>query len=210
MYSILCEVDRHIKEKNILLRSFSINYSYFPKYFNQAIVNELRKIDPTRFELGPSEYELLYDDKGNLCLFVRDTSDRMPTQVKKIAISNYAGGTRANFAVPATRRSEEEIVENACMLEFLEDKRAITRRAISLQPDLSPIERVKIEYQRMSQISQIAFEEIIKTGGNILDMVDYQEEYKQSVDKIISYIDYLWDYYQEDVKTRKRMITTEQ
>ena len=63
MYSFIEEINNYICENGIPFKSISISSSYFPKYFNIAVLKELRKTTGKSFKDNMiEEYELVYEN----------------------------------------------------------------------------------------------------------------------------------------------------
>lgn len=63
MYSFLEEINNYVLENGIPFKNISISSSYFPKYFNQAVLRELRKsVDRKWYDNEIESYELVFED----------------------------------------------------------------------------------------------------------------------------------------------------
>lgn len=188
-YSFLDEIDKYIKEKGIPFKNIIVNYSYFPDVINQVILDQLRK-STSFFELGVEEYILEYDKIGNLYLHAKDKKC-----VANVIISN-CNNLSVDFSFGGI--SEKRLLEEAYMLRTLEEERMAIREDIK-KMDLSLKDKVLLENKRVRKMATNNYYRLRNSGISILDLVDYQEELEECVDKIKKYIDYLNKMYQEDV-----------
>ena len=186
MFSFLNEIDKYIKENKIPLKRILFSYTYLPNYINHAILYEIRRFTDD-FELGCSTYELMYDKNGNLCLLVRDSANR-----KKIAFAMDEKTISLGFKV--VKRSEKRLIKDACMLRYYDEYRLRIRKAINKDyGDYPEIEKIKCEYRLMYQLICKKYREEPEFYHGIINKVDYITPLMDSVEKITSYIDYVYD-----------------
>lgn len=75
MYSFLEEINNYVLENGIPFKNISIASSYFPNYFNQAVLRELRKAVGGRWvDYEIENYELVFED-NRLQLVVRSKNN---------------------------------------------------------------------------------------------------------------------------------------
>ena len=185
MFSILNEIKEYINKKGIPFNDISISYSYFPTYFNQAILNHLRKLTGARYDMGPSEYTLSFDKNGNIYLMIHDTTGKVNLCVTDTYLD-------IDDNIRFTSISEMELVKEALALESLDDERSMIREMINTNySNLNNIEKVKLENNIINALASKNTSE---------EVTSYQRELVNSCNSIISYINYLNDYYMEDLR----------
>lgn len=188
---ILKGLDEYIRNNGIPFRNFEINYSFFPTFFNHAIILKLREIMSERFEIcGPTNYVLCYDDKNRLFLEVIGSDNRTRLLIyDDDDLYQYYPNT-------VGMRVYESKLHNVARTNMRTmDKRMKIREYINKKYDQKgfKLEKLKDEYEIM---------QIINDGDFIADdMYDdrYREEVNKSIKNITSYIDYLMKAYQEDL-----------
>ena len=193
MFSFLKEIDNYLKSKQIPFKRIKINYSCFPPYINQAILNEMRKIVDDHFEFGDSTYELIYDNNGTLCLKVMDIVKRKILIIKE-------DDKKTNFDYLTFPCNESKIIKTACMLRYYHDYRNKIKRIIEKDyHDLPQIEKTKAEYYYMERVLAAHHKEYKK----ILGKVDYVTPLIDSVEKIVNYIEHLYSISKPKEKPKK-------
>ena len=194
MFSILNEVKEYIQMNGIPFNDIAISYSYFPNYFNQAILNHLRMLTGNNNEFGPSEYKLSFDKNGSMYLMVHDNTGKT-----NLCIANTMLNLGENIRY--TLVPEVDIIEEACVLKYLDEQRLMIRDMINTNYDqLDTLSKVKLENNIINTLVKSKFKELSKDNINILDKVDYKKDIDTSIDKITWYINYLNDYYMEDLR----------
>ena len=70
MYSILREIEEYIKKRRMPFKSIKINYSYFSKYINYVILENLRRLNSNKayelYEELSKYFMTTYDESGNI------------------------------------------------------------------------------------------------------------------------------------------------
>ena len=194
MFSLLNSLDEYIKEKGIPFKYFKINYSYFPDYINQAILNHIRKnCIGSDLELGPENYQLGYSNNGILYLLAKDSKEHV-----NIVIS--ATNEKLDLDFPCQLIPEKRIVREACYLKTFEKYRTIMREVIRKEElNISQYEKVLLENKLVNAFCDNKHEEMYAAGEDILNDANYEESLKESYAKIVEYIDYLNKMYQESI-----------
>ena len=123
MNSILDAVKAYIIKNDIPFKDISVSYSYFPKYFNQAVLNKIREIKGIGYDLGASIYTLSFDKNNNLYLLVNDSTGK-----ENLVISNTRFDPTKEMRY--VQAPEIEIIEDACMLEYLDKERIDIRELV--------------------------------------------------------------------------------
>ena len=186
MFSFLKEIDKYLKENKIPLRRVEFSYTYLPEYINQAILNEMRKVTK-HFELGVPTYELVYDNNHNLCLLVKDINGENST------IFAY-NEEKISFNHKIIKRNESDLIKKACALKYFEERRQKIRQIIETNYRSYPtIEKNKCEYRLMQDLIEKHCHKNRAFYNIIVDKIDYETPLIDSVEKITSYIDYLYD-----------------
>ena len=186
MFSFLTEIDKYIKKNNIPLKRLEFSYTYLPDYINQAILNEMRKVTK-HFEFGTPSYELIYDNNHNLCLLVKDINGENTT----IFANNEI---KPSFNYRTINRSEKDLIKNACALKYFEERRQKIRKLIEEKySDYPKLEKNKCEYRLMQELIKKHCYKNQRFYDIITNKTDYETPLMDSVEKITSYIDYLYD-----------------
>ena len=186
MFSFLDEIDKYVKGNKIPLKKLEFSYTYLPEYINQAILNEMRKVTE-HFECGTPTYELAYDKFNNLCLLVKDINGENITAFAK-------NRETISFDYRTINRSEVDLIKYACALKYFEDRRMKIRKVIEEKYGEFPaIDKVKCEYRLMQEFIKKYCYKNQAFYNIIMDRIDYETPLMDSVEKITSYIDYLYD-----------------
>ena len=194
MFSILNEIKEYINISGIPFNNISINYSYFPPHYNQAILNHLRKLTGNNYDFGSAEYTLSFDKNGSIYLMIHDFHNKT-----NLCIANTRLNLEENIRI--TQVPEVDIIEEASALKLLDNERMLIRQMINTNySNLSRLDRVKLENNIINTLILPKIRESIKNGEDIVEKALYNHELGTSVEKIIPYIDYLNDYYMEDLR----------
>ncbi len=194
MNSILKEVKEYIIKNNIPFKDICVSYECFPKYINQAILNKIREIKGIGYDLGSSTYILSFDKNNNLYLLVNDSEGYTNLIIADTPIYPTKD-------IKYTQVPEIEIIEDACMLEYLSNERISVREMIDKEyKKLSPIEKVRLENNIINLLAKNKFNDLSKNNDNILNKVSYKEANKKTVKLITDYINYLDAYYEQDLE----------
>ena len=189
MYSILDQVDKHIKTEGIPFKEIIITPSYLPAHLNQAILNKVRSFNDVNYDFATSDYVLSYDKNGTLYMMVQDIHGR-----HNICISNHSVELDADYYI--TFIHESKLISDAIMLEKMDSERQAIRKMIrDAYQNISMVDKVKLEN---NIINTIAKDRLTKQG--YADMSSYVSEINDSVSKINDYIDSLNAYYMEDLR----------
>ena len=190
MISILNNIKEYIDMKGIPFDTISINYSYFPKYYNQAILNRLRKITGNHFELGPSNYTISFDKYGNIYLMIHDNTGKT-----NLCIANTTISLDSNLLISVI--PEKEIMLEAKILKDLDRERKLFKNMINNKyQGLNAQDKVNLE----NNIINTLVNSMVPDVSYDLVKESMRKDVIESTNNIISYIDYLNQRYMEEVK----------
>ena len=190
MYSILEEIQKHIKENNIPFKNIRINYSYFSKYINYVILEKLRKLnDTSRFELGPEDYIISFDNNGNIYLLAEGYYGR-----NKFIVSTLKD-LDLDFAFEGMH--EDNLFVESYIYEKLDDFRGIIREDL-LRRNISFKDGVNIENKILRHAKNMEFDRISSYKEQVILDSGFLLELEDTTKKIIDYIDYLYNIYKLD------------
>ena len=188
MYSILKYILMYMKENNINLRRFKVPYTLFPKYFNQAVLEELRALSgnksDTSIELGPEEYEFVFGNDGKLYLYIASNDGQ-----NHIIIGD---DIRGSFPKPGLfyYYTEDEMVCNMYIQKVLNEG----------TPDIEPVrpkirENILAQHPNMSAKDKVLFEtyqirEFIRENKDniVIDQRDIDRDLKECIENIAGYL----------------------
>jgi hypothetical protein len=112
-----------------------------------------------------------------------------------VCISNHSVELDADYYI--TFIHESAIIREAYLLKQMDSERKAIKKMIDEDyKDLDMINKVKLQN---NIINTLVKNKLVK-NGNYVDTFPYEIELMDSVDKINAYIDYLNDYYLEDLK----------
>lgn len=192
--SFLKQIDDYIRKEGIPFKSIEINYDYLPKYFDYAITCKLREICPDRFEMvGCEKYSLRYDGEGKLYLEAIANDKR--TRLLIYDVDDLYGYYPREIG---TKVTDLDIYRRACVHKLHSDIQNNIRNIIDNKfPSMSHSDKIKRQYEIMNEINLFNSDLL---GNEVFNLVDLDDEMNISLNKIISYIDYLNKTYQEDLR----------
>ena len=193
MYSILREIEEYIKERRMPFKSIRINYSYFSKYVNYVILENLRRLNSNRaYEYGPMEYILSFDNEGHLYLLAKANDMR----------SNFIISCSNKLALdfPFEGIDEENLITQACIYESLEDFRSIIEEDINRE-NFTFRGKINVINKIMRRARSNEFYRMCANYRSVLGQYDYEDESRKTVRKIKEYLDYLFLIYKDTVNS---------
>lgn len=199
MYSMLQKIDEYIKENGIPFKEITFSYTYLDPYLDQVITSRIRKITGNDFNMGCLSYTLKYDNSGNLCLIANSNDDK-----STFIIFDKSKTNKVDLPGSFNACGEKTIIEEAAMLKYLYDDRLLIRnRLYEMYPDISISDRVIAENRILEDLMKVVFRELKENDERILKKVHYKDLYVENTNRIIDYIEYLNDAYQNDLKFAK-------
>lgn len=190
MYSMLNEIDKYIKKNGIPFNRISFSYTYLPDYINYVLLEKLRGIQDNSFiELGSSNYELAYDKNG--IIYMKITSSINYNDNIVVAASD-----KIELDFVSTVVKESRVIEEACLYKILSNYRKKVELELS-KSNLSPKNKIYVANKLLRIKKNEKYNELLKKGESIFDKVDYKTPMQLSTKKIIDYISYLNEEYQE-------------
>lgn len=191
MYSMLKEIDKYIKKNGIPFDKVSFSYTYLPPYVNYVIVEKLRGLnDNNYFELGDPFYEISYDKNGYIYLIARSSIDNT-----SIVITNT---DKLELDFKSTVIKESRILEEACFYKSLYYYRKKVEEKVS-KYNITRIQRINLINKLLREEKNKKYKESVRNNDSILNRVDYKTPMLLATKKIIDYINYLNEEYQESL-----------
>ena len=198
MYSLLDEIDKYIKENNIPFKKIVFHNSYLPEYINMAIFKEMQKTSHSLDIKIDNNYELRYDKSNQLYILVHNDRHREFFVIGK-------DNKRINEDFIMSGRSEKHIIKWGCLFKILNSEIKTLKKEINNNyMYLNKREKNNLEYELINDLLEDKYQEFVKNNQFIEDVVDYEEELIESTYAIKYYIRYLFEYYNDNVKVKKR------
>ena len=198
MYSLLDEIDKYIKENNIPFKKIVFHNSYLPEYINMAIFKEMQKTSHSLDIKIDNNYELRYDKNNQLYLLVHNDRNREFFAIGK-------ENKRINEDFIMSGRTEKHIIKWGCLFKILNPEIKTLKKEInSKYMYLNKREKNNLEYELINDLLEDKYQEFVKNNKFIEDVVDYEEELIESTYALKYYIRYLFEYYNDNVKVKKR------
>ena len=198
MYSLLDEIDKYIKENNIPFKKIVFHKSYLPEYINMAIFKEMQKTSHSLDIKIDNNYELRYDKNNQLYLLVHNDRNREFFAIGK-------ENKRINEDFIMSGRTEKHIIKWGCLFKILNPEIKTLKKEInSKYMYLNKREKNNLEYELINDLLEDKYQEFVKNNKFIEDVVDYEEELIESTYALKYYIRYLFEYYNDNVKVKKR------
>lgn len=193
MYSILREIEEYIKERKMPFKSVKINYSYFSKYVNYVILENLRRLNSNKaYEYGPMEYTLSFDKEGHLYLLAK------ANDMRSNFIVSWSNKLALDFAFEGI--DEENLITQACIYESLEDFRKIIEEDINRE-NYTFRGKLNVINKIMRSARSSEFFRMRANYRSVLGQYDYEDESRETVRKIKEYLDYLYLIYKDTVNS---------
>ena len=189
MYSLLDELDKFIKKEKIPFRTIYFHKRFLPDYVNKAILREIRKSSNMPFTEVLDEYQIRYDESGNIYLLIINDIGREKFVVDKEGVYvkvkfNYSG------------KSEKHIVKMGCLFKLLEnDIRVLNNKINNDYSELRTMEKARLRYELIDDMLEEKYHEMVKQNKQILYEVDYIDDLINSTYKLKDYIRYLKNEY---------------
>lgn len=197
MKSFVERIDEHIRKEGIPFNQIVIPESYLPTYINYAILQIFNKyVDKgDKYLLWPKEYTLEYDSGNRLCL--KGVLDKGKDVILIFGNTDFYTGRTKDFG---RKVSDLDLYDYALILKQFESVRERVYREIDKKygKNISIKERNNIRYESMKDFYLSKYYEY---GSNIRKIISLEDELDKSVDKILSYIDYLNELYQKDIES---------
>ena len=198
MYSLLDEIDKYIKENNIPFKKIVFHNSYLPEYINMAILREMKKVSHTLDIKLDKNYELRYDKNNQLYLLVQNDRHKEFFAITK-------DNKKINEDFKSSGRTEKHIIKWGCLFKILNPEIKTLKKEINNEyMYLNKREKNNLEYELINDLLEDKYQEFVKNNKFIEDVVDYEEELIESTYAIKYYIRYLFEYYNDNVKVKKR------
>ena len=197
MFSMIDTIDKYMKENNIPFKRISINREYFPWYINMALLREVRKSSKIHFTRIIGEYELRYDKNNNLYLLVTNERNR-----ENFVIGKQNIPIKEDFNISG--KSEKHLIKMGCLIKELgEDINKLNETLDNDYSNLRTREKINLKYELLDDMVEDKFKEFVNNHKVIEDEVDYEDDLIASTYKIMDYIRYLNELYEDSkVKTR--------
>lgn len=198
MYSLLDEIDKYIKENNIPFKKIVFHKSYLPEYINMAIFKEMQKTSHSLDIKIDNNYELRYDKSNQLYILVHNDRHREFFAIGK-------ENKRINEDFIMSGRSEKHIIKWGCLFKILNPEIKTLKKEINNNyMYLNKRGKNNLEYELINDLLEDKYQEFVKNNQFIEDVVDYEEELIESTYALKYYIRYLFEYYNDNVKVKKR------
>lgn len=110
MYALLNTVDEHIKENGIPFKNIEISSKYFPASFNQAIINYLKKNNPSYKDENPIPNYIINHTLGKTRLIVTGNDNHNTLVI-------FSDDTVYDKTIPGKLLSEGSIIKHADDIE---------------------------------------------------------------------------------------------
>ena len=192
MISMLDTIDKYMKDSNIPFKSVSFNKCYLPWFINMAIIREVKKSSHIYFTGIASDYQLRYDKNGNLYLLISNERNRENFVIGKENIL-----IKEDFKISG--KNEKHIVKIGCLFKLLEEDIKRLDKEIEVNySGLDTIEKERLRYELINDMLEDKYREFIRDDKIILDEVNYEDELIESTYKIMYYIRYLNELYNND------------
>lgn len=143
-------------------------------------------------------YELRYDKNNQLYILIHNDRNR-----ENFAISKENIKIEEDFKVGG--KSEKHIIKWGCLFKILETEIKTVKQEIDNNYKyLSKREKSRLEYKIINDLLEDKYQEFVHNHKFIEDTVNYEEELIESTFAIKYYIRYLFEYYNDNVKVKKR------
>lgn len=193
MYSILREIEEYIKERRMPFKSIKINYSYFSKYINYVILENLRRLNSNKtYEYGPMEYTLSFDKEGHLYLLAK------ANDMRSNFIVSWSNKLALDF--PFEGVDEENLITQACIYKSLEDFRKIIEEDINRE-NYTFRGKTNVINKIMRRARSNEFYRMRDNYRSVLEQYNYKDELMDTVRKIKEYLDYLFLIYKDTINS---------